>query len=425
MITRIASTFIIKILIAIINLAMVVIISQWLGAAGKGETSLIITSIVIIIFVCNIVGGDTLVYLAPRHSLFQLLILSTIWTAIVCISAYFIFINFELFDKKWIPHIVLLSFINALFSANITLLISLKKIVQSNIISLVQVFVNLICMVVFCYFFTQKNTAAYIQSLYLSFGFALLASTIAILPFLKFTKLMDSKKVVKQMFHLGISNQLGHILQFVNFRLSYYLLSHFSGYNSVGVYSNGTSIAESLWLISNSIALIQYTEIANSIDIKQSQTITSQFVRMSLLLCFFALIAMLLIPGQFYVFLFGTEFFDVKEVVLFLIPGVIFYNVFLIIGHYFSGIGNFYFNTFSNFLGLLITIIMSLIFVLVFKSYTVQQAAIICSTSYLITMIFIVIQFVRKAEIRIVELIPSSKDLGHIKYYLQQKFFSK
>src|SRR5258708_31282791 len=103
MLKKISFTFSIRALIAISNLAIVILLSRYTGAQGKGEASLIITSIALILLFSNIVGGSSLVYFVPRYNIFQLFVLSNAWSVFVCVLAYFIFSNSTLIasaDRK-------------------------------------------------------------------------------------------------------------------------------------------------------------------------------------------------------------------------------------------------------------------------------------------------------------------------------------
>lgn len=80
-----------------------------------------------------------------------------------------------------------------------------------------------------------------------------------------------SVSVVSQMFRYGLQNQVAHITQLLSFRLSYYVLGEYKGLAAVGVFGNGISIAESIWLIAKSMSLVQYSWVANSDDQKVSR----------------------------------------------------------------------------------------------------------------------------------------------------------
>src|SRR5579872_4768844 len=122
MFKKIASTFSTKVITSVINLLIVIIISRNMGADGKGQASLIITSIAMVMMLCNIMGGATLVYLVPRYNFFQLFALSYLWTLLICSLAFAIvkwmmagnalFILLQLYSKD----IFILSLLNSFLS---------------------------------------------------------------------------------------------------------------------------------------------------------------------------------------------------------------------------------------------------------------------------------------------------------------------
>ena len=62
----------IRVLSALLNLGLVILFSQLTGAVGKGEQSLLLTSVAIITIFDSLVGGAALVYLSSRYSWSQL-----------------------------------------------------------------------------------------------------------------------------------------------------------------------------------------------------------------------------------------------------------------------------------------------------------------------------------------------------------------
>src|SRR5205823_3608906 len=132
-------------------------------------------------------------------------------------------------------------------------------------------------------------------------------------------------------------------------------------------------------LITNSIATVQYVTISNTTDNIKSQRLTLRLCRISSMLCILAMLPIVLIPSSFYVWLFGHEFAGVQTIVCLLAPGIIFYNIALIIGHYFSGTGKYGISTSANIAGLIATLILS---AAMYSNYTLTHAAIISSVSY-------------------------------------------
>lgn len=417
---KVASTFGIKVIIAILNLVIVIILSRSIGAAGKGEASLIVTSIAMILLFSNMIGGSTLVYFVPRYNTFLLFLLSNLWSLFVAIIAFVALKFFPAVPEIFVMPVIILSLLNSFLATNLTILLGKEKIMSNNYISLLQTVINVLVLLFLINGFQQVDIYSYINSLYAAMALCLLVSTILVIPYFKEISFHESKKLLRQLIKIGLLNQAGHIMKFMSFRISYYVLISYSGEGVLGVYSNGISLIESLLLISNSFAAVLYPKIANSTDIKFAQTLTLQMTKISIIICIVALIPLLLLPSQFWVWLFGSEFKDVKQVIILLSPGILFYNITLIIGHYFSGIGKYKVNTVANFIGLLITVVLS---VLVIPTYGIFEAGIISSISYLGIAIFVVVYFAKEAEIKIHQLLPSVSDFNWLK--TQAKTFLK
>ena len=96
MINKIFSTFSIKLVSAIFNLLIAVVVSRYLGTSGKGEQSLVLTTISFILIFENIAGGAVLVYLASRFKIRILISLSYLWSFVVGIVFYFILLQLDI-----------------------------------------------------------------------------------------------------------------------------------------------------------------------------------------------------------------------------------------------------------------------------------------------------------------------------------------
>ncbi len=66
MLGKILNTFGTRLISAILNLLIAVVISRFLGPEGKGEQGLIIATIAYVLVFANLMGGGAIVYLTPR-----------------------------------------------------------------------------------------------------------------------------------------------------------------------------------------------------------------------------------------------------------------------------------------------------------------------------------------------------------------------
>lgn len=421
MLNKIGATFVLRVLTAVINLLIVIALSHGIGAAGKGEASIIITNIAITMIFCNMVGGSTLVFLVPRYGIRKLLLPSYLWALVSCAAAGIVTYYFPAGAPGMSLHIFFLSLLSAVLSIHLTALLGKERVAVNNWLSLLQTVITILVLVILVFVCQQKNVHSYVVSLYAALGICTLISTILLLPFLRGEN-TEHAPPLKELITLGTINQLGHILQFMSLRISYYVLDHTNGEAAVGVYSNGTSLAESLWLISNSIAMVQYAHIANSTDLDSSRSLTLRLMKLSLAACALALLPLLLLPSSAYVWLFGHEFAGVRSVIITLAPGVMMYNFALITGHYFSGIGKYHINSIANALGLAVTIGMSL---LLLNRYSPAYAGIIASASYTVTSVFVIACFLKESRYSTMQLLPSRADVRELRKQLQNSLAAK
>ncbi len=416
---KIYKTFGVKFSSALLNLLIAVIVSQFLGSEGKGEQGLIITTIAFILIFSNIVGGASLVFLTPRLHLKKLLLLSYVWTIVVSGIFACILLIFPFVEHKYALHIAILAAINSFTAVNGSILLGKQNIKANNIISFFQVFITVVSLFALFSFSPFLNIYGYFYALYAAYLLSFVLSIIFLLQYKKENSNaeMPYPKAIAMLFQYGFLNQLAHIAQLLSFRVSYYFLDSYTGIKAVGIYSNAVSIIESVWMISGSVALVQYAKIANSDDKKANQNLTADLLRISLLLTFFVLIPVVILPASFYSFIFGKDFYDINRIMWCMAPGILVFVNALIIGHYFSGSGKYLINTLGSTIGLGITIVLSIIMI---PLYGYLGAAITASASYLATSIFVSWYFCKESGIRFAELLPTPKYIAH--YYHSLKY---
>ena len=422
MLKSILGNFSVRFSSAIFNLLIAVLVSQFLGAGGKGEQSLILATITIVLLFHNIVSGASIVYLASRLNARKLLIVSYSWTIFVSCLTYLLLPKLYYSIPYFSLTIAILSAISSFTAINSSLLIGREKIAKSNIINFAVPFLSLSFLFVQFYFFGNKNISVYIFALVFSYFIALACSLYFIKDYF-FEKETASSKfqtTFKSLFYYGFQNQLAHVFQLCSFRISYFVIEYYNGKEAVGIYSNGISIAEAIWMITSSICLYQYSKISNSTDKEYAMRLTEKLTKIALFISFLVICIVVAIPSNFYTWVFGKEFHEIKSLILLLLPGVWIYNYYLIIGHYFSGHGKYYVNAIASGIGLLVTFASVYYFIPTMK---IQGAAISASISYFVTSLFVILYF-RKEGANFV-VFPSIGELkltfGQLKQYLTKR----
>jgi len=408
---KILNTFGTRLLSAMLNLLITILISQFLGPEGKGEQGIIIATIAYILVFVNLMGGSAIVYLVPRFPVSVIILPAYLWTVLTSILFYGFLQLSTLVSEGMIIHVCILSAISAFTTINSSVLIGKEKIAISNLVNFIQPLIITLLLIVFFFYLGKSTIESYIISLYISFSAGFIVSLIYLKRFTDKFELADIssyKTIISNLFRYGLLNQLAHIFQLLSFRMSYYWLEQTYSSAEVGIYSNGTSLVESIWLISRSICLVQYARIANSADLEYSQKLTLQLNWASLIISFIGLLFMVMLPSRFFIFLYGEGFGEVSSVIRALAPGVLFFNTALIIGHYFSGIGKYYVNTISSFAGLLFAV---LFFRLLIPVYGITGAGWATTISHLITSLTVVWFFSRESKIKLKNSFPSMTDI--------------
>jgi len=423
MVRKILGNFGVRLLSAIVNLMIAVVVSQYLGATGKGEQSLVLTIIAIVTIFDNMVGGASIVYLANKLRIRELFFAAYLWTIMVSVVSYFILLYVELVPAKFIVSVLILSAISSIVSIHSSVLLGKENLKAFNLLSFLVPVLTLTTLIVQFTLNWNRTAEAYVYALYLSYGVTFLISILFIATHVRKDadfQLSNTWSTFKSLFFYGFQNQLAHVFQLLSFRISYFFLERDCGEAEVGIYSNAVSVIESIWMISTSISLWQYAKISNSTDVNYTKNITEQLTKYGLLTAFVALFVLLLIPSAFYSWLFGKEFHGLNELMFYLAPGIWVFNYALIIGHYFSGHGKYYVNAIASGIGFVITCIAAYYFIPTFK---IQGAAITASLSYFVTSLVVILYF-RKEGANFV-VFPSFGELKSTMGKLKQHFITR
>jgi O-antigen/teichoic acid export membrane protein len=389
MIRHILSTFFTRFFIALSNLAIAILLSNFTGAAGRGEQSLIITLVTFIIIITSIVGSSSISYLLPRHSFTSLIIPSYLWIFGIIGVCFIILPYLNLVNADYVDDICVLSLILAMINVNTAVLISKQRINAANQIGLFQSVILIVWLIFSFLILDNKTIDTYIQALYIGYGSSLILSFVYTRSYFKgfkkesFSSLIQS---AQRLSVLGFFNQIATLAQILSFRLSYYLLNAYYGPEEVGIYSNAVSVAESVWLIGRSMATVQHSRIVNTNDIKYSLGLTTRFNRLNFMITLTIVIIMAFIPDQFYTWVFGSEFTGINRIIRLIGPGIVFFGFALIQGYYFSSTGKHYVNAIASSAGLIITVILG--FALI-PEHKTTGAGITASISYGITALIV------------------------------------
>ncbi|MFP4469079.1 MAG: polysaccharide biosynthesis C-terminal domain-containing protein [Bacteroidales bacterium] len=411
MVKKILNTFGTRLLSAVINLLITIVISRFLGPEGKGQQGLIIATIAYVLVFANLMGGATIVYLVPRFAWSLILVPAYLWTLFTGLVFYAVLHFTGLVQPQFILHICLLSVISGFAAINSSILIGKEKIASANMVSLLQPFLIAASLALFFFVMGQATIQSYLLSLYIAFGGSFFLSLFYLKKFTGKYSLHGIGSyfgVISKLARYGVLNQLAHIFQLLSFRMSYYWLNQLYSEAEVGVYSNAISIVESVWLISRSISMVQYASIVNTDDRDYSRRLTISLSKIAFFISFVLLGILVLLPSQFFVFIYGEGFGEISTVIRSQAPGILFFSFALVGGHYFSGTGKYHVNTLASLAGLLISVVL---FWLMIPALGMTGAGWATSISYTFTAIVVMIFFLSESGLSLKVFLPQKHDV--------------
>jgi O-antigen/teichoic acid export membrane protein len=421
MLRPILFTFFVRLVCAVLNFLVVVLLSNHLGPEGKGVCAKYITIIANALIFCDFLGGPALVYLVARFKISRILIPAYIWSALASVVVMFFFMLAGEATYYEFLFLSILSFLNSCIAIHQNILSARMQFAKLNSVMLLQTVLLFLSLQYFLHAFNFESfpprTLYYVWALGLSFGLSALLGFFFVVTLKDEGEQASFAKLIGSAFRYGFINNTGHFFQFLNQRVSYYLLNN----RLLGVFSNGVSVGESVWMISNSIATVQYGKISNMESKSYAESISLVLLKINLFFCLFGVLVLALLPDSLFTWLFGNEFSGIHTVLLYLSPGLLFYSGYLILGHHFSGTGKFAKNLYCILTGLVFTISGVGIIYISGVEFTMTHAAIITSLAYAGNFLCALFLFFKEAELSALRIIPTAADFKFIRMELKRK----
>lgn len=197
--------------------------------------------------------------------------------------------------------------------------------------------------------------------------------------------------------------------QFLNYRLDVFVVGFFAGATSVGRYTLAVSLAQLLWLMSNSVATVLLPKVAAATDIAESVRHTTRVTRLSLWATAICALALALLATQAIPLLYGEAFRPSISALFWLLPGIVVFSVANVLAAYIAGIGKPTLNFWVSSLSLVVTVALDLALI---PKLNIVGAAIASTVSYSVSALMLIVFFKREtgASLRQV-LLPTSEDL--------------
>ncbi len=389
------------------NLLLVVLAGQTLGAAGLGSIGLILLGITLILLLGNVVGGGGLVYLIPRHGVRPLLTPSYAWVLVTAVIAMVFQQVVPFLPDGLAGHVVALATLQAINSIHLNILLGRERIALQNAILTAQIAIQLAAFGLLLRL-GGPTVMDYIHATYIAHAATVLISAAYAVGYMGHEERgLPQGSVVTALFKQGLLAQGANLLQLLNYRLAYYLIDHFRGLASLGVFSVTTQLAESTWLIPKSIGGVLYSKVSNLEAAERQRDLTVILFKVAVFIALVCCGLLLVVPDAMYTFVFGPEIRDLHPLLFRMVPGLVAMSASQVLSHYLSGTGRVMHNTIGSGLGLAVTVVAGLWLI---PAEGLAGAATTASLAYGTSVTYQLIVFLRTTGTRLVELLPHAGD---------------
>ena len=430
MFKKILGTGATRILNLLIGFANMMLGAKILGAAEWGIGYMVVVDVSFLLIGVELLAGSGLVYFTPRKKLSTLMLVSHSWI-IVAIALYalaFWLLSYfpDTFDnivpQGYAKITLLMVLVYSFHNFNLNIFLGKEKVHLYNWVFSIQIVTQIAVMCLLLFVFHITDAHAFIYSLLSGYSIATITGFCFLLPMVKKEGFDSIKVTVKEMFSYGTIIQLSTLVSTLNKRLSMFLLKQHWGDERVGVFSSGTQITEGVKIIGNSLALVQFSALSNMTDRKEAVKLTLRFIKIAVLFTFLALAVIVLLPTSFYEWVLSKEFSEIKHVMLYMSPGIIFLAAHTILAHYFSGTGQPKYNLYASITGLCFTIPSTLLLV---KPFGIDGAAISSSITFAASFTYHWIIFRKQSSARISDLLPNKEDWNWVREETRKLFNNK
>jgi len=410
MIKRILQHFAARVLTAGLSFAVVWLTARYLGAAGRGQVSLFYTDMSGLVLLAGLVGGSSLIYLVPRRNVWHLLLPAYGWAVVVSVAGAAVVGLLRPVSLAYGLHLGAVTLVQVLLSINLFLLLGRQHERPYNVLTTAQAALLVGALALAFGPFHWLSINAYYYANYVAYGLPWLLSLglLLRLPDAWGSRRARRRVAARELARHSRGAHFSNLLTFANYRFGYYAVAYLADARALGVLSVGVALAEAVWLVPRSTALIQYVALVNAAN-KHDQTYAAlRGSRLTLLATAGAVLGLAAVPAAWLAAIFGPEFGAARPVILALAPGIFVNGAAMQASSYFSGMGRYGVNNRAALLGLVVTVPACLLLV---PRLGMAGAALGMSASYTASAAYLFEQYRRATGAGWADLLPGWRDV--------------
>jgi O-antigen/teichoic acid export membrane protein len=388
-----------------VNLIIIILLTRLMGTAGYGVLSLLVANASVFSLVSCLGSESGITYHYASGSMQRSKIFSIIYSIIffqLALLGITEIIHFSITGHYWLLRGHELKFLlwGLLYLFSLTVIDKYTAFLNSHhlytLANKIIFFSNLIALLLFgglFYLCEQQELFFYLQVFILTtFIQALMLFALFHIKTgqpLRFsaTDKNDRKLFFSYSFIVFITN----VIQFLAYRVDYWLLDYFRDSESLGLYALAMRICQLFWVIPILFAGIIFPRVADT-EIKFSTGDFLKLLRITHTGLLVIMIAAAFTAGWFIPFFFGRDFSHSLRVFLYLLPGFYLFSINILLAAYFAGKSKLKINLTAS----------SICFILVFAldlwlipEYGIEGAAIASCIAYAAASVYSIVRFSR------------------------------
>lgn len=415
----ILKTSIVRLVSAISNFLLVLIVAKYLGPTAKGEATLLHTTVSFVVFFCSLVGGQSFVYLFHRKNIFSMLYSAYLWAFVVCVVSFLFLSGFHFYSFTDRLFIVLISLLSSLLSVHSAVFLARNNIRLYNFFQTLPVLVTLASSLIFFFLLDLQSLLEYYYAVLLGVGLAFGLSLYVLFTYEKGAITKEERQFDFSLFKIGFGFQLVEFLQLLNLRFYFYLLLFIQNKTDLGYFSVGVSLFEVAWIFARSTQSIFYSSISSKLDVHTKVVLLNRFAKLAGLITFIVCMILYFLPDIVYHSLFGNYYVGINKSLKWYIPGVIVYNFYLVFQSYYLGLGQYRKLIIINAISFIGMVIAAFGWI---PTYFFSGAAAAASISFMISSFLLTFDYLKSTQQSFQILLPEKEDWFFINSILKSIF---
>lgn len=334
-------------MVTVSNLAIGILLTRLLGAAGFGLYSSIIVIPIMVIGFTQLGIRRSAIYhignkLLPEDHIVSALFILMLYTSALSILICG-FIYFFSYTQPFDPLIIVLVLITIpmllsnVFAGGIFL--GKEDIRTASMINAGPTLITLLLTILFVWALKLSVLGAFLAIAAANLMMVFYTSRLILVKFRYNITWKYHEGIMKSMIKLGLVNAIAIFIMQLNYRLDILMLKKLSTLEEVGFYSLAMQIAEQLWHIPYAIEMIVLSRSANSQDDKFIHRTVASIFRVSLLIGLFSGILIFFIAPEVVPLVFGEEFARSVPMIQTVLPGILILVGFRILNSRLTGMG--------------------------------------------------------------------------------------